>query len=137
MQRSTSYIIIFAAAVCLVCAIFVSSSAVALKDRQEANKVLDRQKKVITVAGLIEEGSSPSPAEIEKLFTEDIKARIIDLSTGGYDDKTDATTFDQLKSTKDPETSNTAPKNKAGIPRVPNKALVYHCLLYTSPSPRD
>ena len=53
MQRSTSYIIMFAAAVCLVCAIFVSGSAVALKSKQEANKILDRQKKVLAVAGLL------------------------------------------------------------------------------------
>ena len=35
MGRSTGYIVMFAAAVCLVCGVFVSSAAVALKDRQE------------------------------------------------------------------------------------------------------
>jgi len=125
MQRSTSYIILFAAAVCLVCAVFVSGSAVALKDKQEANKVLDRQKKVLTVAGLLDEGSAATPAEIGDLFKANIKSRIVDLASGAYDDETDASTYDQLKATKDPETSQNAPKNKAGIPRVPNKALVY------------
>ncbi|MBD3869348.1 MAG: Na(+)-translocating NADH-quinone reductase subunit C, partial [Acidobacteria bacterium] len=42
MERSTGYIIGFAAAVCLVCSVLVTSSAVSLKDRQEENKRLDR-----------------------------------------------------------------------------------------------
>ena len=52
MQHSTGYIIGFAAAVCLVASLFVAGSAVGLKDLQEANKRLDVQKKVLTVAGL-------------------------------------------------------------------------------------
>ena len=36
--------------VCLVCSVIVSGSAVGLKDRQDANKLLDRQKKVLSVA---------------------------------------------------------------------------------------
>ena len=59
------------------------------------------------------------------MFKENIKARIIDLETGTYDDTIDVEAFDQLKATKEPETSKTAPPNLAGIPRVPNKALVY------------
>ena len=125
MQRSTSYIIMFAAAVCLVCAIFVSGSAVALKSKQEANKILDRQKKVLAVAGLLQEGSTATPAEIGKLFEDNIKAKIVVLESGAYDETTDVTTFDQLKATKDENTSDVAPANLAGIPRVPRKALVY------------
>ena len=37
MQHSTLYTIGFAAAVCLFCAVFVSSSAVSLKERQDEN----------------------------------------------------------------------------------------------------
>ena len=53
MQHSTGYIVGFASVVCLVCAVFVAGAAVGLKDRQDANKLLDRQQKVLTVAGLI------------------------------------------------------------------------------------
>ena len=55
MQRSNSYIILFAAAVCLVCSVFVAFAAVTLKERQDVNAVLDRQKKVLIVADLLEE----------------------------------------------------------------------------------
>ena len=36
MQHSVRYIVMFAAAVCVVCSIFVSSAAVLLRDRQDA-----------------------------------------------------------------------------------------------------
>ena len=55
-QYSNTYIIGFAAGVCLICSIVVATSAVVLKERQDLNKVLDRQKKVLIVADLLEEG---------------------------------------------------------------------------------
>ncbi len=55
-QYSNAYIIGFATAVCLVCSIVVSTSAVALRERQDRNKVLDRQTNVLVVAGLLERG---------------------------------------------------------------------------------
>jgi len=46
-QYSNAYVVGFATAVCLVCSIVVSTAAVALRDRQDRNKVLDRQTQVI------------------------------------------------------------------------------------------
>lgn len=125
MQRSSTYIIGFAAAVCLVCGVVVAGLAVQLKPLQEANAVLDRQKKVLIVAGLMRNGEEKSPEEIKALFEKNIEARIVVLKTGQYNDKGDVKSFDQQKMTKDPTTSITAPTNKAGVPRVPNEAMVY------------
>ncbi|HEX4885433.1 MAG TPA: Na(+)-translocating NADH-quinone reductase subunit C, partial [Casimicrobiaceae bacterium] len=50
--ESTRYTVLFAAAVCVVCALVVAVSAVALADRQEANARLYRQKNVLLAAGL-------------------------------------------------------------------------------------
>ena len=69
-QYSNAYIIGFATAVCLVCSIVVSTSAVALRERQDRNKVLDRQTKVLVVAGLLDEGQKATPDEVEELFDE-------------------------------------------------------------------
>lgn len=124
--NSTPYVLGFATAICLVCSIFVSGAAVSLKDRQEANKVLDRQKKVLTVAGLIEEGNEPPPAEIEKLFQTRIKPRLVNLKTGDYDQEGDAAAFDQRKARQDPATSEAAPANDAKVLRIPNQGIVYH-----------
>ena len=49
-KDSNAYIIGFAAAVCVVCSIFVSGAAVSLKDKQIENAKLDLQKNVISVA---------------------------------------------------------------------------------------
>lgn len=124
-QHSNAYIIGFAAAVCLICSVFVATSAVSLKARQDKNKVLDRQKKVLIVAGLMKDGQKISEQEVQKIFNEHIRIRAVDLSTGDYDDAINTAKYDQRKATKDPKLSRVAPKNNAGILRVPNAALIY------------
>jgi Na+-transporting NADH:ubiquinone oxidoreductase subunit C len=124
-QPSVGYTIGFAAVLCLVCGVFVAGSAVALKDKQDANKRLDKQKKVLSVAGLIEEGASPSPQEVERLFADRIVAKAVDIEKGVYADSVDLQTFDQRKAAKDPATSVEAPDNGAKVARVPNHAVVY------------
>jgi len=125
MQNSVGYIIGFCVAVCLVCSVIVSFSAVGLKEKQDVNKLLDKQTKVLTVAGLLEEGAAADSATVQDLFKKRIKAIVVDLKTGQADPDTEPSTFDQLKASKNPETSEEAPKNRAGVPRVPHKALVY------------
>ncbi|MCB9553167.1 MAG: Na(+)-translocating NADH-quinone reductase subunit C [Myxococcales bacterium] len=127
MQYSQKYIVGFAAAVCLVCGIFVASAAVALRDQQQQNAVLDQQEKVLNVAGLLQEGQKVSPAAIQKLFDDNIKARIIDLQSGEYTED-DPASFDQLAATADPATSKVAPPNPAGVPRLPKKAKIYQVM---------
>jgi Na+-transporting NADH:ubiquinone oxidoreductase subunit C len=124
-QYSNSYIIGFATAVCLVCSIVVSTSAVALRERQDRNKVLDRQTKVLVVAGLLEEGQPATAEQVEALFSDNIRIRAVDLATGEYDDAVDVSTYDQRKAAKDPSESRAAPPNNAGILRLPDTALVY------------
>ena len=128
MQKSSvGYIVLFCLGVCLFCSVVVSLSAVGLKDMQDRNKKLDKQKKVLTVAGLIKNGESPLPAEIESLFAKRIKAVIVDLKTGKIDKEAtkEAEKYDQQKAKKDPTLSKSAPKNLAGVQRIPNKAVVY------------
>ena len=124
-QYSNAYVVGFATAVCLVCSIVVSTSAVALRDRQDRNKVLDRQTQVLVVAGLLEEGQKASAEDVEALFEENIQTRVVNLDTGEYDDSVNAATYDQRKASKDPALSHGAPTNKAGITRLPIYSLVY------------
>ncbi len=127
MGRSAKYIVAFAAAVCLVCSVLVSGAAVSLKPLQEINKSLDKQKKVLTVAGLMEDGEDLAAEEVGRRFTENIEAIVIDLATGELnpDATANADQFDQKKATSDPETSIVAPKNYAGVPRMPLQAMVF------------
>lgn len=124
-MHSTGFTVMFAAAVCGVCSIFVSGSAVLLKDRQEVNKVLDRQTKVLTVAGLMDEGAKMKRAEVQQLFDENIAPVVVTLETGEPAEGVDAATFDQKKAAADPSTSKVAPPNEAKVARLPNQGLVY------------
>jgi len=128
-KDSTGYTIAFAAGICLVCSLFVSGAAVSLKDRQEANKVLDRQKKVLVVAGLMEEGEKLSPDEVRSRFDTKISARLVSLDNGSFVDAAengaDANAYDQRKASKDPKLSTEAVANNAKVRRIPKVATVY------------
>jgi Na+-transporting NADH:ubiquinone oxidoreductase subunit C len=121
------YTIGFSAAVCIVCSLLVSTSAVGLKDRQQQNAILEKQKNVLMAAGLVDPTQSVTRQEVAKLF-ENIKPVVINLQTGNEDTDIDPDTFDQLKATKDPLQSIKAPENKAKIARIPNNALIYKVL---------
>ena len=125
MQYSTGYIVGFSATVCVVCALFVAGSNVLLRERQEKNVVLDRQKNVLSVAGLLKPGELPSPAEIEARFKSSIRPKVIDLSTGDENTEFDPEVFDQREAARDPATSREAPANPSKVFRIPNQALIY------------
>ena len=125
MQHSTRYILLFAAAVCAICSVFVSGAAVMLEERQQENVALDVQKQVLVVAGLMEEGESISREEAGQRFEDNIVADVIDLASGAVLEGVDPETFDQRKAAKDPDTSKVAPPNAAKVRRIPNQGQVY------------
>lgn len=125
-RDSLVYTFGFAAAVCLVCAIVVASTAVSLRPLQERNQRVDRLSKVLQVAGLMEHDERLSPDEVVERFERHIVPRVIDLKTGEYDDAVDASTYDQRKAAKEPDESRAAAPNDARVFRVPNYGLVYH-----------
>jgi Na+-transporting NADH:ubiquinone oxidoreductase subunit C len=126
-QHSKAYIIGFSTVVCLICAVVVSFSAVMLKDRQEVNKTLKRQKMVLSVAGVLAEGADADAAQVNALFASNIKAKVIDLETGAYS-KTDPASFDQRKARDDLKLGRAAPENLAKVQRIPREALVYQVM---------
>lgn len=126
MSHSNAYIVGFAGAVCIFCSIFVAGSAVGLKDRQEANKVLDRQKNVLAVAGKLPD--DPSAENVRAAFEGNMRARVVDMDTGEYVEDVDTATFDQRAMRDDPKTSTDAPPNKAGVVRLPNQGMVFQVM---------
>ena len=96
MQRNSAiYIVGFCVAVCLVCSVLVSSAAVGLKERQEANQLLDRQRKVLAVSGLIPEGTSASPDEVRDMYRKRIRSVVVNLDNATVDEAIDPSSFDQ------------------------------------------
>lgn len=123
MQGSVRYNLIFASIVCVVCAVFVSLSAVALRDKQDENATLDKYKNVLLAAGLATDGEVLTAEEVEARF-EPMEGIVIDLETG-EETNIDPSSFDQRKATMDPERSLPAPPNDARVQRLPRHALVY------------
>lgn len=122
MQYSAKYIFTFSAALCLVCSMMVSVSAVGLRNRQEENKILDRQKSVLQASQIIKAGQKVSREEVVKLF-EKIEPHVISIESGEYLDDIDAATF----APEDIEWV-AAPANSAGIQEIPKEQQVFHVL---------
>jgi len=127
-MHSNAYTFGFAALICAFCGVIVAGSAVSLKDRQDANIRLDKQKKVLSVAGLLTADEDVTPEEVQKRFADNIVIKVVALKTGAYDTAIDVATFDQAKAAKDPAMSAEAPKNKAKVLRLPTNATVYHVM---------
>jgi len=108
-------------AVCLVCSIIVSGAAVGLRPIQIANKAIDKQNKILDVAGLT------TNKTISEIFASNIETKLVDLATGQFVSTPDATKYDQRKAAKDPAMSVklTADQNIAKIGRRANLATVY------------
>ena len=124
MRHNTLYTVLFATAICIVCGVLVSGAAVSLKARQEMNSALDKKKKVLEAAGLIEAGASVSVADVDRLF-EDIETVAVDLRTGEESADFDTEGYDPLGAASDPTTSFEAPANASAIKRLPHYTAVY------------
>ncbi len=116
--------------VCIVCSIFVSTAAVALKSRQDKNKALEKRKNILLAGGLLDPKGS---ADIEAVFKEKIQPVFVDLETAkqltvdNLPEGLDPKTYDIKKAAKDPALSAVIPGDKdlAGIKRKPNLIQLY------------
>lgn len=115
--------LLVAFSVCLVCAIVVSTAAVALRPMQQANIEIDKQTNILAAAGLLD-----SSLPVSEQFAS-IQVRAIDLDTGRYTDAIDPATYDYLKAAKDPQVSSSFAdlntRDIAKIGRRENYAVVY------------
>ncbi len=127
---STRYTFLFATVVCVVCALLIAVSAVGLRDQQETNALLYRQKNVLVAAGLVKPGEDVPAQELLRIFDDNIRVRLVDLATGELvpADRQDPKAYDQRKARNDPAQSRAAPPNGAGVSRLPNYATVYFAM---------
>lgn len=124
-QRSSiGYTIGFAAVICVVCAVLVSTAAVTLRDRQQANAELDRKKNVLLAAGLATADESLDREEVERRFGS-FEVVAIDLESGEVAEDVDVATYDQRRAQADPTQSRAVERNNAQVTRVPNRVLAY------------
>jgi Na+-transporting NADH:ubiquinone oxidoreductase subunit C len=123
-RNHPGYTVLFSAAICVVCAVFVSSAAVSLRDRQLVNAELDRQRNVLRAAGLMRIDEVLPRQEVERRFAA-FEVVAVDLRTGEEDVAFDPTGYDPRRAQVNPMTSLPAPANEAQITRIPYYALIY------------
>ena len=110
----------FVLAVCVVCALLVSFSAVQLKPLQQANKLLDQQTKILEASGLLEKAGK----DVVKTYNEFVVARMIDLDSGEFIEG-DVINFDERRNARDKTISIKPENDLAGINRRSNTAVIY------------
>ena len=106
--------------VCLVCAALVSVSAIGLKPLQQANKLLDKQTKILEASGLLEKAGS----DIVGTYTKFVEAKMIDLKTGSFI-KGDTNMFDERSDSRDASKSTKPVNDIAGLSRRADRAVIY------------
>jgi len=126
-RNSVQYTLGFAAAICVICAVLVSTAAVTLRDRQQANAELDRKRNVLQAAGLVSPGETLDRAEVEERFAA-FEVVPIDLATGEVAPEVDVATYNARRAQADPGQSRAVAPNPAQITRVPNHVLAYRKL---------
>ncbi len=110
-----------ATGVCVVCAIIVSFSSVALKGLQDQNKLLDKQVNVLKAAGLVPTDGKATKAEVaEKFKTAEIV--VVDLATGAVVADADP---NKVESDKTNFVALTPEQDVAKIKTAPKQAVVY------------
>lgn len=110
-----------ALALCLVCSVIVSFSAVYLKPIQQQNKTQDRKKNILAVVGMYD------PSETIDSQFEQFETRVINLDSGAFADDIDPAEFDSRKASQDPADSIalSGAEDIAGIKRRSNHKEVY------------
>ncbi|MBA6384326.1 Na(+)-translocating NADH-quinone reductase subunit C [Colwellia sp. BRX10-6] len=106
--------------VCLVCAALVSVAAISLKPLQQANKLLDKQTKILEASGLLEKAGT----DIVGTYNKYVVAKMIDLDSGKIiEGNTDI--FDERADARNAAKSSKLTNDTAGINRRANRAVVY------------
>ena len=107
-KETFGYTLTVAFVVCLVCAVIVSTAAVALKPQQIINKALDKNNNVLAAADLLGDYTLKNvPADFVKTtFDDNVIVKLVNIKTGKFvTDMTDEEIekYDQAKAAKSAE----------------------------------
>lgn len=131
-KDSTAKTLVVAFCLCVVCSIVVSGTAVILKPMQDANRILDRNKNILTAAGMFDL-TSDSNADVDRIFGQ-FTARVVDLQAGRFLSATeldglqiDIETYDQRRVINDSKYSEALSREEdiAGLRRRVLYPMVY------------
>ncbi len=124
-KDSFSRTLIFVVVLSLVCSIIVSTAAVVLRPKQQENAVLDVQRNILAVAGLLNKDTN-----IKQTYNQFIEPKLVNIDTGNYVDEVggeNAAKYNQREAAKNDKESIKLPASEdlAKIIRRANVATVY------------
>lgn len=127
-NESMPKILLVTLAVCIVASLVVSTAAVLLEPTQRANQALERQRKILEVAGLLP-GEQAGRDAVMAAFGQ-VRTRLVDLESGRFVDTPDPASYDPRAAARDPAQRVAIPRGRdiAGIgtrARYANAYLVY------------
>lgn len=114
--------VLVAVTLCLFCSVIVSATAISLRPQQEQNKIVEKQRNILEVSGLMSPG-----ADIQQLFDQHIDPKLVDLRKGRFSTDLDVAVYDQRSAAKDPALSKalSPAEDIAAIQRQAFYATVY------------
>lgn len=117
------YIIKFATVTCLVCALGVAISAVALRPFQNQNALNEKRLNVLVASGLAQTGEKLSNAKIDELF-KNVKPVAVNFETGAINTNIDASKYDMYAEARS-ENGVVLTEDPASIKRMAKDGLAY------------
>ncbi|CBL45978.1 Na(+)-translocating NADH-quinone reductase subunit C [gamma proteobacterium HdN1] len=117
--------ILVATVLSVVCSIALAAAVTLLKPIQEKNQELEKQRKILAAAGVLEEGKG-TPDEVNQAFKE-FERYVVDFGDGSYRKISLEDPFDMRKMSKDPAHSIalTGSQDLAKIRRRSNEVDIY------------
>jgi Na+-transporting NADH:ubiquinone oxidoreductase subunit C len=133
-RDSLSNTLIVATVLCVVCSLAVSSAAVVLRPRQEANEILDQQKNILDATGLAigEFGLPASELSRDQIaeLNEWISADLVNLETGEIADPNefDISKYNMVEAASNPSQSIAIVDSEYNIgePRRPKVMKIFY-----------
>ncbi|MFN3585901.1 MAG: Na(+)-translocating NADH-quinone reductase subunit C [Moraxellaceae bacterium] len=124
-NESVKKTVIVATVLSIACSIALAAAVTLLKPIQAENKELEKQRKILAAAGVLEEGKG-SKAEVNALFA-GLERYLVDIDSGEFRKVALDDSFDQRKATRDPKRSIrlTGEQDIAGLKRRAHQADVY------------
>jgi len=120
--------LIVALSLCVVCSIMVSGAAVILKPAQDANKILDRNKNILSAAGLFDPDVH-TDEDVDELFAQ-FTPRIVDLREGRFLTDQELAELEIDLSSYDPRRAVNDPRYSRALPASEDVANIKRQLLY-------
>lgn len=124
-KESPKRTLIVATVLSVVCSIAIAAAVTLLKPVQDKNRALDKQRKILAAAGVMEEGRG-SPADVNAAFSR-FERYLVTLEDGSFRKVDLADSYDMRKASRDPARSLalTPEQDIAKIRRRANVADVY------------